>query len=217
MCSFVSVGDVNSGKSTLVDRLCQISKSYPIGGKFPLSGCSLEYRFIDVQDEETDGVCVCACACVCVCSCVCVCVCVCVFMCVCVCARVCVCVCVCICVCVRVCVCVCVCACAHVSSPINTIVLSSVHSVTKNVNESTLYLATAVCWALFRNIGNERNLGRDCKLKYNFSGVNYETCLSLNHMRAFLGSSSGGCYFLRNVSYSELYMGSQRHCRFHFR
>lgn len=23
--------------------------------KFLLSGCSLEYRFIDVQDEETDG------------------------------------------------------------------------------------------------------------------------------------------------------------------
>ena len=46
---------MNSGKSTLVDRLCQISKSYPMGGKYPLSGCSLEYRFIDVQDEETDG------------------------------------------------------------------------------------------------------------------------------------------------------------------
>ena len=26
-----------------------------MGGKYPLSGCSLEYRFIDVQDEETDG------------------------------------------------------------------------------------------------------------------------------------------------------------------
>jgi dynein light intermediate chain 1 len=47
-------GDVSSGKSTLVDRLCQIAKSHPIGGKFPLSGCSLEYRFIDVQDEDTD-------------------------------------------------------------------------------------------------------------------------------------------------------------------
>lgn len=52
----VYAGDVNSGKSTLVDRLCQISMSHPIGGKFPLSGCSLEYRFIDVQDEETEGV-----------------------------------------------------------------------------------------------------------------------------------------------------------------
>ena len=50
-----STGDVNSGKSVLVDKLCQISKSFPIGGKFPLSSCSLEYRFIDVQDEETDG------------------------------------------------------------------------------------------------------------------------------------------------------------------
>ena len=48
---------MSSGKSTLVDRLCQVSKSHPIGGKFPLSGCSLEYRFIDVQDEETDGMC----------------------------------------------------------------------------------------------------------------------------------------------------------------
>jgi dynein light intermediate chain 1 len=48
------LGDVSSGKSTLVDRLCQIAKSHPIGGKFPLSGCSLEYRFIDVQDEDTD-------------------------------------------------------------------------------------------------------------------------------------------------------------------
>lgn len=48
------LGDVSSGKSTLIDRLCQISKSHPIGGKFPLSGCSLEYRFIDVQDEDTD-------------------------------------------------------------------------------------------------------------------------------------------------------------------
>lgn len=48
---------MSSGKSTLVDRLCQVSKSHPIGGKFPLSGCSLEYRFIDVQDEETDGTC----------------------------------------------------------------------------------------------------------------------------------------------------------------
>ena len=48
-------GDVSSGKSTLIDRMCQIAKSHPIGGKFPLSGCSLEYRFIDVQDEETDG------------------------------------------------------------------------------------------------------------------------------------------------------------------
>ncbi len=46
---------MNSGKSTLIDQLCQLSKSYPMGGKFPLSGCSLEYRFIDVQDEETDG------------------------------------------------------------------------------------------------------------------------------------------------------------------
>jgi hypothetical protein len=26
-----------------------------MGGKYPLSGCSLEYRFVDVQDEETDG------------------------------------------------------------------------------------------------------------------------------------------------------------------
>lgn len=56
--SYLFVGDVNSGKSVLIDKLCQISKSFPIGGKFPLSCCSLEYRFIDVQDEETDGVCI---------------------------------------------------------------------------------------------------------------------------------------------------------------
>lgn len=59
LCKYYTVsvvlGDVSSGKSTLVDRLCQVSKSYPMGGKYPLSGCSLEYRFIDVQDEETDG------------------------------------------------------------------------------------------------------------------------------------------------------------------
>jgi dynein light intermediate chain 1 len=48
------LGDVSSGKSTLIDRLCQRAKSHPIGAKFPLSGCSLEYRFIDVQDEDTD-------------------------------------------------------------------------------------------------------------------------------------------------------------------
>jgi len=34
--------------------VCQISRSHPIGGRFPLSGCSLEYRFIDVEDKETD-------------------------------------------------------------------------------------------------------------------------------------------------------------------
>ena len=55
--SMLCIGDVSSGKSTLIDRLCQIAKSHPIGGKFPLSGCSLEYRFIDVQDEDTDGMC----------------------------------------------------------------------------------------------------------------------------------------------------------------
>ncbi|CAI8032898.1 Cytoplasmic dynein 1 light intermediate chain 2 [Geodia barretti] len=48
------LGDVSSGKSTLIDRLCQRARSHPIGAKFPLSGCSLEYRFIDVQDEDTD-------------------------------------------------------------------------------------------------------------------------------------------------------------------
>lgn len=52
-------GDVSSGKSTLVDKMCQLSNSGTVGGKFPLSGCSLEYRFIDIQDEETEGVCVC--------------------------------------------------------------------------------------------------------------------------------------------------------------
>ena len=56
-CVCIFTGDVSSGKSTLIDRLCQVSKSHPIGGKFPLSGCSLEYRFIDVQDEDTDGTC----------------------------------------------------------------------------------------------------------------------------------------------------------------
>lgn len=48
-------GDVSSGKSTLVDQMCRLTNSSSLGGKFPLSGCSLEYRFIDVQDEETDG------------------------------------------------------------------------------------------------------------------------------------------------------------------
>ncbi len=50
-------GDVSSGKSTLVDQMCRLSKSSGLGAKFPLSGCSLEYRFIDIQDEETDGEC----------------------------------------------------------------------------------------------------------------------------------------------------------------
>ena len=48
-------GDINSGKSTLIDRLCQISKTQMTGVKCTMSGCGLEYRFIDVQDEETDG------------------------------------------------------------------------------------------------------------------------------------------------------------------
>ncbi len=56
-------GDVCTGKSTLIDRLCQISgtgtnksrRSQGNQGKFLLSGCSLEYRFIDVYDDETDG------------------------------------------------------------------------------------------------------------------------------------------------------------------
>ncbi len=52
-------GDVSSGKSTLVDQMCRLSKSSGLGAKFPLSGCSLEYRFIDIQDEETDGEWVC--------------------------------------------------------------------------------------------------------------------------------------------------------------
>ena len=49
-----------SGKSTLVDRLCNMSgskgsRTQSVGGKYLLSGCSLEYRFLDVQDDETDG------------------------------------------------------------------------------------------------------------------------------------------------------------------
>ena len=49
-----------SGKSTLVDRLCHMSgskgsRTQSGGGKYLLSGCSLEYRFLDVQDDETDG------------------------------------------------------------------------------------------------------------------------------------------------------------------
>ena len=94
------------GKSTLVDRLCELSKSDIVGGKFPLNGCSLEYRFFNVQDEETDGglslavvfqvtssvypVLIAVCVCMCVCVCVCVSVCVCVWVCVCVCVCVCV-------------------------------------------------------------------------------------------------------------------------------
>lgn len=56
----LGLGDVCSGKSTLVDRLCHLSggkssRGHLGGGRYLLSGCSLEYRFLDVQDEETDG------------------------------------------------------------------------------------------------------------------------------------------------------------------
>ena len=54
-------GDVCSGKSTLIDKLCAMSpgrstRTQVAMSKFLLSGCSLEYRFIDVQDEDTDGI-----------------------------------------------------------------------------------------------------------------------------------------------------------------
>jgi len=50
----VFTGDINSGKSTLVDKLCQIAKTKYQASR-TLTGCGLEYRYIDVQDEETDG------------------------------------------------------------------------------------------------------------------------------------------------------------------
>ena len=57
----LSSGEVCSGKSTLIDRLCSVSKrgnkrpSSSHNKKYLLSGCSLEYRPIDVYDDETDG------------------------------------------------------------------------------------------------------------------------------------------------------------------
>ena len=57
----ILLGDVCTGKSTLIDRLCQTSGSGKSRrgqgnqGKYLLSGCSLEYRFIDVYDDEVDG------------------------------------------------------------------------------------------------------------------------------------------------------------------
>jgi dynein light intermediate chain 1 len=52
------LGDVCSGKSTLIDRLCTITskkgKRSNLANRYLLSGCSLEYRFIDVQDHTTD-------------------------------------------------------------------------------------------------------------------------------------------------------------------
>ena len=59
--SSLSSGEVCSGKSTLIDRLCSVSKrgnkrpSSSHNKKYLLSGCSLEYRPIDVYDDETDG------------------------------------------------------------------------------------------------------------------------------------------------------------------
>ena len=58
---FPPLGDVCTGKSTLIDRLCLISgtnKSRRSQGnqeKSLMSGCSLEYRFIDVHNDGTDG------------------------------------------------------------------------------------------------------------------------------------------------------------------
>lgn len=49
-------GNITSGKTTLIDKLCEISKTKsqnPNGMK--LNGCSLEYRYIDVRDEDVEG------------------------------------------------------------------------------------------------------------------------------------------------------------------
>ena len=51
----VCTGDVNSGKSVLVDKICQASKTKNLIPGHHLSGCCLEYRYFDVRDEETDG------------------------------------------------------------------------------------------------------------------------------------------------------------------
>ena len=52
----VNAGNITSGKTTLIDKLCEISKTRlqnPNGMK--LNGCSLEYRYIDVRDEDVEG------------------------------------------------------------------------------------------------------------------------------------------------------------------
>lgn len=49
------LGNITSGKTTLIDKLCEISKTKlqsPNGIK--LNGCSLEYRYIDVRDEDVE-------------------------------------------------------------------------------------------------------------------------------------------------------------------
>ena len=51
----MTVGDINSGKSVLVDKICQASKTKNLIPGHHLSGCCLEYRYFDVRDEETDG------------------------------------------------------------------------------------------------------------------------------------------------------------------
>ena len=55
--SSLCAGEVNSGKSVLVDKLCQASKTRNLVAGQNLSGCCLEYRYFDVRDEETDGTC----------------------------------------------------------------------------------------------------------------------------------------------------------------
>lgn len=52
----MDAGNITSGKTTLIDKLCEISKTRlqnPNGMK--LNGCSLEYRYIDVRDEDVEG------------------------------------------------------------------------------------------------------------------------------------------------------------------
>ena len=55
VCICMCTGDVNSGKSVLVDKICQASKTKNLTPGHHLSGCCLEYRYFDVRDEETDG------------------------------------------------------------------------------------------------------------------------------------------------------------------
>nr|WAW84855.1 cytoplasmic dynein 1 light intermediate chain [Halisarca dujardinii] len=52
--TLIVLGEVNSGKSVLVDKLCESSHTQNVVAGQHLSGCCLEYRYFDVRDEETD-------------------------------------------------------------------------------------------------------------------------------------------------------------------
>ena len=58
LCTFntISPGNVTSGKTSLIDKLCQVSKTKVQNTNgVKLNGCSLEYRYIDVRDEDIEG------------------------------------------------------------------------------------------------------------------------------------------------------------------